>query len=87
MSQHRPGEIPEHIIEQVAERAAAKVLEKTHVLDAIAEQAAEKALQKVYAQVGQSVLRRLAWMAGIALLALLFFLAGMGAVKPTDLQP
>ena len=49
-------------------------------IDAIAERAAEKALEKVYADVGQAVLKKLAWIAGAAILALFVFLAGKGVV-------
>ena len=45
-------------------------------MDAIAEKAARKALQIVYAEVGQSVLKKLAWLLGVATVAGLMFLAG-----------
>lgn len=45
-------------------------------IDAIAERAAKKALQSVYAEVGQSVLRKLAWLAGAAVLGLALWLIG-----------
>lgn len=45
-------------------------------IDAIAERAAKKALQSVYAEVGQSVLKKLAWLAGVAVLGLALWLIG-----------
>lgn len=39
-------------------------------MDAIASRAAEIALDKVYSDVGKSLIRRLAWLAGIVLLSL-----------------
>ena len=45
-------------------------------MDAIAEKAARKALQIVYAEVGQSVLKKLTWLLGVATVAGLMFLAG-----------
>lgn len=47
-------------------------------IEHIADKAAEKALQKIYAEVGQSVLKRAAWIAGVLILSLLMFLAGKG---------
>lgn len=49
-------------------------------IDRIAEAAAKKALQKVYAEIGQSVLRKLAWLVGIALLGLLIWLGSKNAL-------
>lgn len=49
-------------------------------IDHIAEKAAEKALQKVYAQVGQSVLKKLAWITGIVVIGLFMWLSGTGKV-------
>ena len=49
-------------------------------IDAIAERAADKALAKVYAEVGQAVLKKLAFLAGAAVLALLVYLAGKGVI-------
>lgn len=48
------------------------------MVDKIAERAAEIALQKVYAEVGRSVLRRLAWLAGLAVIGLALWLSGNG---------
>jgi hypothetical protein len=45
-------------------------------LDAIAERAAKKALESVYADVGRSVLRKLAWLAGVAVIGLALWLVG-----------
>jgi len=43
-------------------------------IDAIAEKAAEKAFEKIYQNVGKSVLTRLAWLAGAAVLGLFMWL-------------
>jgi hypothetical protein len=45
-------------------------------IDAIAERAAEVALNKVYAEVGKSVLKKLAWLTGAAVIGLALWLAG-----------
>lgn len=50
-------------------------------IDAIAEKAAEKALQKIYAEVGQNVLRKFAWLVGLVVISLAIFLAGKGVLK------
>ena len=47
---------------------------------AIAEKAAKRAREIVYAQVGQGVLRKLAWIAGAVFLGIAFWLAGKGAL-------
>jgi hypothetical protein len=47
-------------------------------IDAIAERAAGKALQIVYAEVGKSVLRKAAWLAGAAVVGIALLLAGKG---------
>jgi len=49
-------------------------------IDSLAERAAEKALAKVYADIGQSVLKRIAWIAGVAVVSLVIFLAGKDAL-------
>jgi hypothetical protein len=49
-------------------------------LDAIAERAASRALEHVYAEVGRSVLRKLAWAAGTIAIGLLIWLAGKDAL-------
>lgn len=50
-------------------------------IELIAEKAAEKALEKVYAQIGQNVLRKLAWLIGVVVISGAIFLAGKGALK------
>lgn len=49
-------------------------------IDAIAERAAKKALQSVYAEVGQSVLKKLAWLAGVAVIGFALWLIGKDAL-------
>lgn len=49
-------------------------------IEAIAEKAAAKALQIVYAEVGKNVLRKAAWLAGVAVIGLAIFLAGRGSL-------
>lgn len=46
----------------------------------IAERAAEVALNKVYTEVGKNVLKKLAWLTGVAVLGLAMWLAGHGAL-------
>lgn len=48
-------------------------------IDAIAERAAKKALQSVYAEVGRSVLKKLAWLTGVVVLGLAMWLIGKDA--------
>lgn len=50
-------------------------------IDHIADRAAKRALDIVYAEVGKSVLRKLAWIAGVVTLGLLMWLAGAGHVS------
>lgn len=45
-------------------------------IDAIAEKAAERAFEKIYQQVGKSVLTKLAWFVGAAVVGLVMFLGG-----------
>lgn len=45
-------------------------------IDAIAERAAEVALEKVYTEVGKSVLKKLAWLTGVAVVGMAMWLAG-----------
>lgn len=45
-------------------------------IEAIAQRAAEVALNKVYADVGKSVLKKLAWLTGAAVIGLALWLAG-----------
>jgi hypothetical protein len=49
-------------------------------IEAIAERAAEVALNKVYTEVGKSVLKKLAWVTGVAVLGLFMWLAGHNAL-------
>jgi hypothetical protein len=61
-------------------------LEKQHFelteeqIDKIADRAAKKALMTVYADVGQSVIKRLAWLVGILIVSGLIYLAGKDAL-------
>jgi|SaaInl3SG_22_DNA_1037383.scaffolds.fasta_scaffold27565_3 hypothetical protein len=52
-------------------------------IEAIAERAAQVALNKVYADVGKSVLKRLAWLTGVAVIGLALWLAGNGSLPKT----
>jgi hypothetical protein len=45
-------------------------------IEVIAERAAEVALNKVYTEVGKSVLKKLAWLTGVAVIGLAMWLAG-----------
>lgn len=45
-------------------------------IEAIAERAAEVALNKVYTEVGKSVLKKIAWLTGAAVIGLALWLAG-----------
>jgi len=45
-------------------------------IDTIAEKAAEKAFNKIYAEVGKSVLTKLAWLTGAAVVGLFIWLGG-----------
>ena len=49
-------------------------------IEVIAEKAARRALQIVYAEVGQSVLKKLAWLAGVVVVGIGLWLAGKGAL-------
>jgi hypothetical protein len=49
-------------------------------IEAIAERAAEVALNKVYTEVGKSVLKKLAWLTGVAVVGLAMWLAGHNAL-------
>tara|TARA_R110000822_G_scaffold133279_1_gene270581 strand:- start:1 stop:189 length:189 start_codon:yes stop_codon:yes gene_type:complete len=49
-------------------------------IDAIAEKAAEKAFQKIYQDVGKSVLTKLTWMAGAAVIGIFMWLGGSGSL-------
>lgn len=52
-------------------------------IEAIAEKAAEVALNKVYAEVGKNVLKKLAWLTGVAVIGLALWLAGNGSLPKT----
>lgn len=47
-------------------------------LDDIAERAAERAFDKMYQAVGKGLLNRLAWLAGAAVIGLIYWLAKNG---------
>jgi hypothetical protein len=49
-------------------------------IDAIAEKAAEKAFQKIYQDVGKSVLTKLTWMAGAAVIGIFMWLGNSGSL-------
>ena len=52
-------------------------------IEAIAERAAEVALNKVYADVGKNVLKKMAWLTGVAVIGLALWLAGNGSLPKT----
>jgi tetrahydromethanopterin S-methyltransferase subunit G len=64
--------------------ALEQVHEEVHLSDAqidkIAERAAVKALEKVYADIGKNVLKKLAWLVGVVVVAFAMWLAGKGAL-------
>lgn len=49
-------------------------------IDHIADRAAKKALMTVYAEVGQSVIKKLAWLMGILVISALMYFAGKDAI-------
>jgi hypothetical protein len=49
-------------------------------IDEIAEKAAERAFQKIYQNVGKSVLTKLTWMVGAAVVGLFMWLGGNGTL-------
>tara|TARA_B110000971_G_scaffold99427_1_gene102268 strand:- start:3611 stop:3799 length:189 start_codon:yes stop_codon:yes gene_type:complete len=49
-------------------------------IDEIAEKAAERAFQKIYQNVGKSVLTKLTWMVGAAVVGLFMWLNGNGTL-------
>lgn len=51
-------------------------------LERIAELAAIKALDKVYLEVGKGVLKRVAWIVGLSVIALLMWMGGKGIHLP-----
>lgn len=66
---------PEELHIYVDERIDAKMEE-------IATAAAKKALQLVYAEIGEGVLRKIAWVLGAGVIVLLGWLAGKGYLRP-----
>lgn len=49
-------------------------------IEIIAERAAEVALNKVYSEIGKNVLKKLAWLTGVAVLGLAMWLSSHGAL-------
>lgn len=49
-------------------------------IEAIAERAAEVAFEKIYKEVGKSVLTKLAWLTGAAVVGLAMWLSGHGSL-------
>lgn len=49
-------------------------------MDALVERAATRALEKVYAEVGQNVLKKLAWLVGLVVVGLALWLAGKNSL-------
>ena len=49
-------------------------------IEAIAERAAEVAFEKIYKEVGKSVLTKLSWLAGAAVIGLAMWLGGHGSL-------
>jgi hypothetical protein len=49
-------------------------------IEVIAERAAEVALEKVYTEVGKSVLKKIAWLAGAATVGLFMWLGNHGSL-------
>jgi hypothetical protein len=49
-------------------------------LEIIAEKAAVKALEKVYTEVGKSVLKKAAWLVGVAVIGLVMWLGSQGTL-------
>lgn len=52
------------------------------VFERLADRAADRALAKVYEEVGKNVLRKLAWLTGVVIVAAALYLAGKGYIKP-----
>lgn len=50
-------------------------------IDLIAERAAEKALQKIYAEVGQSVIKKVFFYAGLVTVSVLIWLGSTGRLQ------
>lgn len=51
-------------------------------MDSLVERAATRAIEKVYAEVGQNVLKKLAWLVGLVVIGLALWLAGKNALPP-----
>lgn len=49
-------------------------------IDEIAEKAARRALEIVYAEIGENVLRKLAWLVGLVVVGLAIWLAGKNSL-------
>ncbi len=67
-----PAEIESYIDQRIDAR-----------MEQIAELAAKKTLQQVYAELGEGILRKAAWLAAVGLLALISWMAGKGMKLPT----
>lgn len=52
-------------------------------IERIAEVAAQKALDKVYVEVGKGVLKRLSWIVGAVVVALLMWMGAKGIQLPS----
>lgn len=50
-------------------------------IEEIADRAAKKALDKVYSEVGQAVLKKLAWLIGVVVIGFGMWLSAKGYVK------
>ncbi len=50
-------------------------------IDHIADRAAQRALQKVYAEVGQHLLKKIAWALGVVAVSLMVWLSSKGYIK------
>jgi hypothetical protein len=50
-------------------------------LDHIVERAVDKVFERIYAEVGRSVLKKLAWAAGLIVTALAIWIVGRGEFK------
>jgi hypothetical protein len=67
-----PEEIQQHVDNRIDAR-----------LEEVAELAAKKALEHVYADIGRGLLRKVAWLMGVAVIALLSWMAGKGMRLPS----
>jgi hypothetical protein len=50
-------------------------------IDKIVDRAVTKVFERIYAEVGKSVIRKLAWGAGLVVTGLLLWLGGKGVIK------